>query len=288
MSEIDPIPTAAQIEACTNFVEGEYRNRGMKLVRIGKYIIKYGGRTSHLEAENNLYLAANCNIRVPKCYGYGHLPDSNKKYIIMEFIEGDTLQKLYTELDQVDRDEIIRQIREQVTEYRSMPAPDWLGSLGRKPLAHYAWRRPPTRSSRLEVGPFNSIDEFTTGIMLRINQSIDPELNAAGQPALELMDRCMREILKDSRVVWTHGDLMPRNIMIHKDGVNEDGSGIFTVVIIDWESAGWYPEWWDWATHEVHQGNVNRFWTEALPQIMPMYPKEYFLWDDFIKISTWR
>ncbi|KAH9922961.1 uncharacterized protein B0H18DRAFT_1182825 [Fomitopsis serialis] len=40
-------------------------------------------------------------------------------------------------------------------------------------------------------------------------------------------------------VVFTHGDLMPHNIMV-KDG--------HITGIIDWEAAGWYPEYWEFTT----------------------------------------
>ncbi|KAK3305950.1 uncharacterized protein B0T15DRAFT_533909 [Chaetomium strumarium] len=49
------------------------------------------------------------------------------------------------------------------------------------------------------------------------------------------------------RVVFTHADLNPRNILVEKRGGQGQGSlGRWVVAgIVDWENAGFYPEYWD-------------------------------------------
>jgi thiamine kinase-like enzyme len=47
----------------------------------------------------------------------------------------------------------------------------------------------------------------------------------------------MFEDSEDYRIVLSHGDLSPRNLMIHEGQL----SGI-----IDWECGGWYPEYWEY------------------------------------------
>jgi len=41
----------------------------------------------------------------------------------------------------------------------------------------------------------------------------------------------------DHRIVLTHGDLQPRNIVVQGDKVTG---------IIDWEFGGWYSEYWEY------------------------------------------
>jgi len=41
------------------------------------------------------------------------------------------------------------------------------------------------------------------------------------------------------RILFTHGDLKPHNILV-KDG--------HITGFLDWESAGWYPDYWDFTT----------------------------------------
>ena len=37
---------------------------------------------------------------------------------------------------------------------------------------------------------------------------------------------------------FTHGDFASRNIMVKRDGT--------ITAIIDWDSAGWFPEYWEY------------------------------------------
>ncbi|KXJ87232.1 hypothetical protein Micbo1qcDRAFT_190271 [Microdochium bolleyi] len=46
-------------------------------------------------------------------------------------------------------------------------------------------------------------------------------------------------------IVFTHADLNPRNILVDRC-VRDDGTRGWTVTgIVDWETAGWFPEYWD-------------------------------------------
>ena len=43
--------------------------------------------------------------------------------------------------------------------------------------------------------------------------------------------------MKGHSIVFTHGDFLPRNIIVKDRKV---------VGILDWEMAGWYPEYWEY------------------------------------------
>jgi aminoglycoside phosphotransferase (APT) family kinase protein len=53
----------------------------------------------------------------------------------------------------------------------------------------------------------------------------------------------------DHRLVMTHGDLHPRNIMVKWEGDENEGDGygrekkIRVTALVDWELSGWYPEY---------------------------------------------
>jgi thiamine kinase-like enzyme len=47
----------------------------------------------------------------------------------------------------------------------------------------------------------------------------------------------LRKSGRDHRVVLSHCDLAPRNIIIDEDGK--------IAALVDWAEAGWYPEYWD-------------------------------------------
>nr|RBQ98674.1 hypothetical protein FVER53263_20311 [Fusarium verticillioides] len=48
------------------------------------------------------------------------------------------------------------------------------------------------------------------------------------------------------KIVFTHGDLNPRNIMMERISSSAGVSGWRLSGIIDWETAGYYPEYWDY------------------------------------------
>ncbi|KAF5571992.1 kinase-like domain-containing protein [Fusarium pseudoanthophilum] len=48
------------------------------------------------------------------------------------------------------------------------------------------------------------------------------------------------------KIVFTHGDLNPRNIMMERVSNSAGAKGWRLSGIIDWETAGYYPEYWDY------------------------------------------
>lgn len=60
------------------------------------------------------------------------------------------------------------------------------------------------------------------------------------------------------KVVFTHGDVNMRNIMVNKDGA--------LCGIVDWETGGWYPEYWDYTkAHFVTKHD--RRWKKVVDQV---------------------
>ncbi|OBT87252.1 hypothetical protein VE02_02949 [Pseudogymnoascus sp. 03VT05] len=64
--------------------------------------------------------------------------------------------------------------------------------------------------------------------------------------------------------VFTHGDLSSLNILARGDEV---------VGIIDWETAGWYPDYWEYTTAS-HVNPQNLFWKEEVDRFLEPMPKE--------------
>ncbi|KAJ7266578.1 hypothetical protein C8J57DRAFT_375624 [Mycena rebaudengoi] len=63
------------------------------------------------------------------------------------------------------------------------------------------------------------------------------------------------------RIVFTHGDFSPRNMMVRDDVV---------LALIDWENAGWYPEHWEYIKANFSPDHsCGQSWVRALDDIMP-------------------
>jgi len=87
------------------------------------------------------------------------------------------------------------------------------------------------------IGPFHSEKEFSESLRLGILP--------------DLMHRT------DHKIVFTHADLNMRNILV-KDGRI---SGI-----VDWENAGWFPEYWEYT--KCHFGvRLSTRWLEMIEAV---------------------
>lgn len=67
------------------------------------------------------------------------------------------------------------------------------------------------------------------------------------------------------RIYFTHGDLNMRNILIDKGKL----SGI-----VDWENAGWLPEYWDYTKIHFTTRLTRRFLDDVVEKVFPDYSKE--------------
>ncbi|KAJ5715183.1 Aminoglycoside phosphotransferase [Penicillium malachiteum] len=65
-------------------------------------------------------------------------------------------------------------------------------------------------------------------------------------------------------LIFTHGDLSSLNILVRGDDI---------VGIIDWETAGWYPSYWEYTS--AHQVNPqNSFWVHEIEKFLQPMPEE--------------
>jgi thiamine kinase-like enzyme len=66
------------------------------------------------------------------------------------------------------------------------------------------------------------------------------------------------------RILLTHGDISPRNIMVRNGHI---------AAIIDWQYAGWYPEYWEF-TKASRTANWRTDWPTYFLQTMKPYFSE--------------
>lgn len=86
-----------------------------------------------------------------------------------------------------------------------------------------------------------------------------------------------RRLRTSHRIVFTHGDLAPRNIIVR------DGK---IVGLLDWEDAEWYPEYWEYVKFFQHVGADVRDWWRFADDIFPeTYADELV---DYIALSKWQ
>lgn len=108
-----------------------------------------------------------------------------------------------------------------------------------------------------------------------------------GRTTTTLIKSMCSSMSHNHRIVATHGDLHPRNIMVDWEK-DENGRMLEDTVrissILDWEAAGWYPEHWEFvkAMHAVDSRGPLRDWidylpTEAIGDYMIEYAVDYLI-----------
>ena len=150
--------------------------------------------------------------------------DRGIKYLVTEYVTGVTPKQAWTSLKPDQLAKILKQLRRYINQIRSIPPPKpsvVAGSADHSPCMDQGLFPD-------SLGPFARLDDFHLFI-----HRVDNE-NHPHPRVRELVRAHKSEKYRNFRVVFTHCDPAPRNIIIH-DG-NATG-------IVDWELAGWYPEY---------------------------------------------
>lgn len=141
--------------------------------------------------------------------------------ILMDFVDGECLEEVWPTMNIEEKQSVAEQVRDIITVMRkATPNQTSIGAFDG-----------PARDCRqfldYQGGPFESIStfnefvlDFLDGTPPYIRQSITEAVNDAN----------------GSRNVLSHCDLTPRNIIVQDGRIK---------ALLDWEYAGWYPEYWE-------------------------------------------
>ena len=197
-------------------------------------------------------------LPVPKvlCYGehpnYPHAPVS----ILMTRMPGTVLyEELWEWFEPAEKATIISDLKLYLDTMRSWRRPSTLDTHEDQRICSIIGTN--VRSVRvpgLRIGPCRDEKEFNKTM-------IEP----AGNPRVRLLDTYQRDVARASRlhekqhnIIFQHGDLNQYNILVTYDG--------HLSAIIDWESAAWYPEYWDFTTACMFQ-RPGWFWYDIMMEL---------------------
>lgn len=196
-------------------------------------VLKWTGRTSFEEAAA-MEMARAAGMPVPRVLSVGVHPNSpHTRYfsILMTRLPGFSLDNSFDLFDidwENPEEPFLRELRDCITAMRTWHSPyaqSICSALGTS-----------IRSSRVPghvMGPFTDPDEFHDFLLA--------PASAHGFDSMEEYSKTLKlaNELRNyhHRLTFSHGDLKAHNILIDDDG---HLSGF-----LDWESAGWHPEYWD-------------------------------------------
>jgi aminoglycoside phosphotransferase len=214
------------------------------------FIYKYAPGMRPAEAEAMRLVSEQTSVPVPEVLSKGFNP--GHEYIEMTLIPGFPLNERWDGLDEKAKESICHQTWDLISKIRDIKPPSELQGLG---LFQCLADGSPSRDKLLEdlqepARPLMSDSELRVRIYERY-------LHFGGR---RYMDQLPDMLPRASSSVFTHADIAPGNIMI--DDYNK------ITGILDWEWAGWYPDYWEYAQilRPVFWGDWSIWMEKTAPQ----------------------
>ncbi|KAJ3769863.1 kinase-like domain-containing protein [Lentinula raphanica] len=194
---------------------------------------------SQREFEATEYARRHTNLPIPRIYDVFPSRDNQESYMVSEYIPGDMLQRRWRFLSDTQKHSLMSQVKAIVAELRSIRPPS------------------PSPQQRIEsftggpfydamiggndpCGPFENERVFNDFRISRYTSQAYAEVPIVR----ERLARIRREMPNDHDIVFTHGDISLRNILINAEGDGPDDE-VKIVALLDWEQAGWRPAYWE-------------------------------------------
>jgi serine/threonine protein kinase len=256
------LPTVAEILASPTRLSAEYENI---VVRVrDHFAVKYGGRTRVQEGENMLFVQQCTSVPVPKVYALFHDDETDMDFIVMEYIPGENLERVWGRLGTTEKQAVVSRLRRHMDELRSIPSPGYYGGIWRQSTPDRYFEDPervgrPYPDNTIS-GPHETEEQWTEAMW----RCVDSRAVSERRRWLSLLRRHYHGIFKGHMPVFTHANLCLQNIMLRNDG---------TAVIIDWENSGWYPSFWEYCC-TVLILRYDDVWSEWIHEVLDEYIAE--------------
>ncbi|CAH0025933.1 unnamed protein product [Clonostachys rhizophaga] len=209
-------------------------------------VVKFGKRIAIGEAEA-LKVAALAGIPTPLFLEVNTTPEGQS--IRMSYVHGESLDTLWPSMTVDQKKDIARQLRVIVEQMRSVAPPATLigacdGTEIRDTRVHFTYHSPPCQDEKA----------FNDYLSAALSEHTPPLVREA----------FTRRLRTYHRVVLTHCDLAPRNIMVQNWKIQG---------LVDWEDSGWYPEYWEYV--KFFQRPADKDWKLYAQEIFPeLYHEE--------------
>lgn len=175
-------------------------------------------------------------------------------YIAMERIDGKPVSLGWLNRSDESRHALLNKLKSLVQEFRAIPPPMGVSVTDVCGGPVFDARLP----SKHLWGSFPSVDDFHRELRdgIEASQVTDPSFPGL----LDLIDFTVAR----GPTVFTHGDLSSLNVLVRGDEI---------VGIIDWETAGWLPPYWEY-TSSWNVNPLNCFWQAEVDRFIEPMPYE--------------
>lgn len=231
-------------------------------------LVKYG-RTVYLSEASALHFLASFvpNLPIPKLQCAFRDDKNGLTYIVMKKIDGQSLSETWCESSEQEKDELVAQLKGIFKDLRALKKPPGIGigdeavcaADGGKLHDHRIWNA----AGEKGLGPFSNEAEFDLFLRNGVTNTesiTDLEKKAEIQKLVEMHTEFEG---RKTNTVFTHGDISPSNILVKAGRV---------VGIVDWEMAGWYPDYWEYTT-AINTCYIQG-WRERIGEFLHEWPRE--------------
>ncbi|KAG8162981.1 hypothetical protein KVR01_007459 [Diaporthe batatas] len=191
-------------------------------------------------------------VPVPEVFGCR--THNRTHFIYMSLIPGISLSKAWDELNADDKVSICNQLGGIQSHLMSLwqgSSEEFVGSITRGPLHDRFFRDHPLLMAN--SGPFDSVKSFNDFFQY----AMLPRIPLADR---QFEDPCRHLLSDDCAIRFCHGDLHFGNVMI-----SDDPSQPRTVTgVIDWEEAGWLPEYWEYCKMRLVICQETKFYDDVV------------------------
>lgn len=243
----EQLPTKEDIKSSTLFLGDRI---AQKMVRVGQhFVVKYGPGTNEIEGHNLLFVEHHLHnvVRAPRLYAM-HRDTDGTLFLIIEFVEGETLESLWKTLSDDEKTHIVCKLKAIFDGIRSLPSPGFYGSVNKGSIPHHLFYTNPL--DRKISGPFLHEYEVNGAITAQLRSQI--ALNRQYSYKSDFYKRHLSDVFSNHPPVFSHSDIYRRNILVHKTSESTPQNHEYNIILVDWEDAGWYPSYWDYAISFTH------------------------------------
>jgi serine/threonine protein kinase len=218
-------------------------------------ILKMGVPATILnEAKAMQYISRYTSIPLPKVIDFWSDDERDIGYLVMEKMEGVPLKGNLTKLTEEQTRKVAAQLHAFLNQLRRLRPPQQLEGMICSVDGGVV------RDDKLDEYGIDGVGPFTSVAAYHDWRFTSTKANAVSkvQATYDEVD-VLRTILDDDyQVLFTHGDIYPGNILLKFSGDDVNISAI-----LDWETAGWRPEYWEYVKM-MYAMQGNNIWRDLV------------------------
>jgi aminoglycoside phosphotransferase (APT) family kinase protein len=213
--------------------------------------LKYRGDADMVCNEFNALRRVRQETSIPVPEALDVIPEGDNCYLLITRAPGVPLWLCQELFSDTDCDEIVAQLQDYISQLRALP-----------------------NTVNTDTPICNTLGEACRDHRIRSADPMGPFADeAAFSQCLRFSDEPSR---RGHRIVFTHADLNPRNILVDRVALADGSTGWRVTGIVDWETAGYYPEYWDY-TKALFEGFRWR------PRYIKMVHRVFAEFGDYLK-----